>query len=98
MGALCLNLLENFDCFIAGSKVKIISNHEPLRHILNGKHKLKGRLMRWCLQLSCYNLQIVYKPGDTNLAADFLSRLEKKSTLHFLEFSYLLILQSFSNF
>ena len=68
--------LENFDCFIAGSKIKVHTDHEPLKHIFNGKHKLKGRLMRWCLQLSCYNLEIIYKPGVTNTAADCLSRLE----------------------
>ena len=68
--------LETFDCFIAGSKIKVITDHEPLKHIFNGKNKLKGRLMRWCLQLSTYNIELVYKPGVTNTAADCISRLE----------------------
>ena len=67
--------LENFDCFIAGSKVRIIIGHELLKHIFSGKNKLKSRLMKWCLQLSCYNLEIIYKPGVTNTAADCISCL-----------------------
>ena len=31
--------------------------------------------MRWCLQLSCYNLEMMHKPGVTNTAADCISCL-----------------------
>ena len=65
-----------FDCYIAGSKIEVYTDHLPLKCIFTNSTKLNGRLMRWSLQLVNYDFEIIYKEGPKNTAADCISRLE----------------------
>ncbi len=64
---------------IYGQKLFVVTDHEPLKWILN-KKDLSQRLMRWALQLQDYNLTIITKPGKRHQNADALSRLNKDIT------------------
>ena len=65
--------LTEFDVYLHGSPFVVESDHHTLQTLLT-QPKLSRRLARWTDFLSEYDLQIVYRPGATNLAADALSR------------------------
>jgi hypothetical protein len=60
--------------FLLGRKFKIISDHKPLKWIMNVKDP-GSRLLRWRIRLEEYDYEIVYKPGKQNANADALSRI-----------------------
>ena len=73
----CLALilaLQHFEVYInAGIPLTVYSDHNPLTFI----HKMKNhnqRLLRWCLMLQEYNLEIKHVRGVDNIIADCLSR------------------------
>ena len=49
------------------------TDHEPLKYIYVQPH-LNARQARWLERLAELDLNIVYKPGVENVAADVLSR------------------------
>lgn len=65
--------VAKFRGYIEGSKFITVTDHQPLKWLLNLKSPT-GRLARWALQLQPYNLEIKYSPGKTNILADTLSR------------------------
>jgi hypothetical protein len=70
----CLSLiwcLQTFRPWIWGRTVKAVVDHKSL--VLLEK-ATKGRLCRWCLQLSEFDLEIVWRPGKKLGDADGLSR------------------------
>jgi transposase InsO family protein len=63
-----------FECYIYGKKVLIYTDHEPLT-TLKSLQEPTGRLGRLFLKLQEIDYDLVYKPGDENVNADFVSRL-----------------------
>ncbi|XP_037524947.1 uncharacterized protein LOC119401719 [Rhipicephalus sanguineus] len=65
--------------YIAGRKVTFVTDHQPLLGILGpGKPTaqfLSPRMTRWCIKLSAYDYNIVYRQGKNHQNADALSRL-----------------------
>ncbi|KAM9999378.1 hypothetical protein ACTFIZ_002933 [Dictyostelium cf. discoideum] len=71
----CLAIIESikyFKSYINGRKVKIITDHQPLKYLLTGK--FTDRITRWTVLLQEYNYEIIYRPGKENFLADALSR------------------------
>ena len=56
-----------------GTKTTIVTDHHSLRFFHSQRH-LSPRQIRWMEFLQQFDLNIVYKPGTTNIVADALSR------------------------
>lgn len=65
--------LTKFRGYIDGSKVHVVTDHQPLKWLMSLKAPT-GRLARWALQIQQFDLDISYAPGKTNVVADLLSR------------------------
>ena len=66
--------IQMFQKYVRGQRFVVESDHSCLQWL--HKHANQNRrLMRWSLNLSDYNFVIVYRKGNTNVAADALSRL-----------------------
>ncbi|GFT48300.1 retrovirus-related Pol polyprotein from transposon opus [Trichonephila clavipes] len=66
--------LNKFDKWIYGTKVEIISDHNPLKY-LNQTTPKSPKLTRWALALQRWNHSITHRPGIQHRSADALSRL-----------------------
>ena len=66
--------LRKFRNFIFGTRVTIISDHNPLFYLKECAPK-SAKLTRWALGLQEFDISWVYRPGSRNQAADYLSRL-----------------------
>ena len=71
--------VKHFRHYIYGHHCTVITDHQPLRSLLNTPHP-SGKLVRWGLALQEVNLEIVYRPGRKNSAADALSRVPFHAT------------------
>jgi len=65
--------LTKFRHYLLGTFVKIITDHASLK-FLSTQPNLSQRQARWMEILQEYNYEIQYKPGNTNVVADSLSR------------------------
>ena len=70
--------LQHWRHWLEGTKepVRIITDHRNLEYFKNPR-PLNRRQLRWLEQLTHYNYEIAYRPGDKNCAADALSRKEE---------------------
>jgi hypothetical protein len=66
--------LTKFEKWIFGTKVEIITDHNPLR-FLNDTTPKSPKLTRWALALQRWDYVISHSPGKLHLSADALSRL-----------------------
>ena len=68
--------LNHFDVYVkgAGRPVRVFTDHNPLV-FLNKMRNTNQRLMRWCLVLQDYDLEINHVKGSENVLADALSRI-----------------------
>lgn len=70
--------LEHFNTYCEGHEYTVITDHEALKYIRSNKNSVSQasfkRIGRWQNRLQPYNLEIQYKPGKDNHAADLLSR------------------------
>jgi hypothetical protein len=64
--------LEHFNTYCEGHDYVIITDHQALSFIKTTK--TSKRVHRWNLRLASYKLDIMYKKGSDNYAADLLSR------------------------
>ncbi|XP_076059845.1 uncharacterized protein LOC143036400 [Oratosquilla oratoria] len=72
--------LKKFQVFLDG-KVVVLSDHNPLKYIVDGKTK-SDRLARWALALQGHDISLRHISGKDNVIADALSRPDAKcSTL-----------------
>ncbi|XP_077520001.1 uncharacterized protein LOC144129806 [Amblyomma americanum] len=75
----------HFRQYIAGRKVTFITDHRPLLGILGPKNHmpstLSPRMTRWCIKLSAYDYDLVYRSGNKHQNADALSRLPLDATV-----------------
>jgi hypothetical protein len=54
--------IKHFCPYLYGRRFKVVSDHKPLKWIMNVKDP-GSRLLRWRIQLEEYDYEIVYKPG-----------------------------------
>ena len=66
--------LKKFRVYVLGRKVVARTDHAALSHMLR-KTDLTGRIARWKLILSEYDVHYVTRPGERHRNADGLSRL-----------------------
>ena len=66
--------LKKFRVYVLGRKVVARTDHAALSHMLR-KTDLTGRIARWKLILSEYDVHYVTRPGEKHRNADGLSRL-----------------------
>jgi len=52
----------------------VYSDRNPLTYVVNCAPKI-ARLTRWALVLQQYDIELHYKKGENNIAADSLSRV-----------------------
>ncbi|XP_068213448.1 uncharacterized protein [Palaemon carinicauda] len=74
--ALCLiKALTHFDVYLSNSKYPIVvyTDHNPLVFIRRFKDKIM-RILRWCLTLQEYDLEIRHITGRDNVIHDVMSR------------------------
>ena len=66
--------------YLIGKKFQLRCDHQPLEFIFNPLRQLpkvtSARLMRWALQLSAYDYDILYVKGESIPHVDALSRLD----------------------
>ena len=65
--------LTSCDYYIRHSKVIVHTDHQPLKHLLNTNIQNR-RVQLWTLNISSYNVDIQYIPGEQN-CSDLLSRI-----------------------
>uniref|UniRef100_A0A7I4Z234 RNA-directed DNA polymerase n=1 Tax=Haemonchus contortus TaxID=6289 RepID=A0A7I4Z234_HAECO len=59
--------------FIHGLRTVVLTDHQPLTALFN-RSNVSARILRWSLELQCYNLEIKFVKEKTNVVADALSR------------------------
>ena len=65
--------IRHFRPYLYGHACKVYTDHEALKSLLNTPHP-SGKLARWGLTIQELDLEIHYRPGRSNQAADALSR------------------------
>ena len=66
---------QQFDSFLRGNKVYVLTDHKALKWLLNYKTPT-GRIARWIAYLQQFDFEIKYKPGVKHANADCLSRIK----------------------
>lgn len=86
--------LEKWRPFVGGSRTAVFSDHASLQWLTNIKNPT-GRLARWVLRLSQFDLEMHHIKGADNLLPDLLSRNpyendedDKEEQLHVAAFSF----------
>ena len=69
-----IKALQHWRHWLEGTRepVRIITDHRNLEYFKN-PHPLNRHQLRWLEQLTHFNYEIAYRPGDQNCAADALS-------------------------
>jgi RNase H-like domain found in reverse transcriptase/Reverse transcriptase (RNA-dependent DNA polymerase)/Integrase zinc binding domain/Integrase core domain/SCAN domain len=62
-----------FSVYFGSTKVTVYTDHNPLV-FLQKMCNHNQKLLRWCLELQQYNLNIHHRPGKDNIIPDLLSR------------------------
>ncbi|KIH54937.1 hypothetical protein ANCDUO_14914 [Ancylostoma duodenale] len=65
--------LEKFRPYVFGAKIKVLTDHSPLRSLLY-RTELNGRLAKYQIAIMGYDVTIEYRPGKQNTVSDALSR------------------------
>ena len=66
--------LRKVDHIVWGSKIHLFVDNSPLFYTINAKPS-SGKLMRWAIALSKYDIDMHYIAGNRNTVADALSRI-----------------------
>lgn len=69
----CLFGIDKFRPYVDGVHFTIITDHSSLLWLNNLKNPT-GRLARWAMKLSQYDMEIIHRKGSLNLLPDALSR------------------------
>ncbi|GMF23303.1 unnamed protein product [Phytophthora fragariaefolia] len=65
--------IKLFRPYLYGRRFTIVTDHAALKWLMTSS-KLTGKLHRWALTLQEYDFDVEYRPGNTNVVADALSR------------------------
>ena len=68
--------------YLTGKHFKLITDQKSVAYMFDTKHhsKIKNdKVMRWRIELSMYNFDIIYRAGEENIPADALSRVKSMS-------------------
>src|SRR5258707_9293662 len=70
-----IRALEQWRHHLEGGKhpVKVLTDHKNLEYFMMAQ-KLNRRQARWSTYLSCFDLDLSYRPGKSNAKPDLLSR------------------------
>lgn len=72
---------QKFHQYVYGRRIQVETDHKPLQSIFRKPlHDIPARLQKMVLTLQCYDLDVTYKPGNTLVVADHLSRNYLKET------------------
>ena len=69
---------RQFHVYLADKPFEILTDHITLRYIQKMHLSGNNRLTRWALFLQQYKFVVTHKSGDTLMAADSLSRLDRE--------------------
>ena len=69
-------VVDKFNFYLYGSEFKVYTDNNPLTYI-HKSLKVDATTQRWLAALGEYDFSIHYKPGNTNIDADILSRLHE---------------------
>ena len=71
-----------FDQYIAAKHFTVYSDHKPLQHIFaKCLDQCPPRIQRWKLALARYSFTLLYRPGQSLVIADMLSRAHRNDLL-----------------
>lgn len=73
--------VQHFHKFLIGRKFVIITDHQPLKSMMNIRNIPKGRRGKWIMELQQYDPEIRYRSGKKNGNADALSRMIDKEKI-----------------
>jgi transposase InsO family protein len=68
-------ITDKFHDYLYGNKCDVFTDSNPLTYVLSSA-KLDATGHRWLAQLSAYDFAVHYKPGQSHVDADALSRLD----------------------
>ena len=68
--------INTFRGFLAGASFILYTDHNPLV-FLHNMSAVNSRIMRTLMELAEFDFEVRYRPGTSNEAADFLSRLSE---------------------
>jgi len=74
--------LRGWKHYLCGKHFTLYTDQEAVSYIFNSKKltKIKNdKLMRWRCELSCFDFEIIHRPGKENVAADAMSRVVSAS-------------------
>ncbi len=69
--------LKEFRTILLGQQITIYTDHKNLTY----KTLTSNRVLRWRLYIEEYNPELIHLPGEKNIVANALSRLEKSDTI-----------------
>jgi hypothetical protein len=74
--------MQHFKSYLWGVRFTLITDHKPLVSILNGRNyeNLSLRLCRLATKMLAYEFSCVYRAGEMNTVADYLSRVRRPCT------------------
>ena len=79
-----VDALRKLKHYLAGKHFTLITDQQSVAFMFSQVHtgKIKNdKIQRWRLELSCFDFDVVYRPGKDNVAADTLSRMSLCSAL-----------------
>ncbi len=68
-----VKVIKHFSFYLYGRKFDVLTVHESLQSMMTKFQKNK-RVLRWTLSLMDYSFNIIYRKGEENTVADWLSR------------------------
>lgn len=71
--------------YLTGRHFTIKTDQRSVRFMFDKQHKIKvknDKILRWRMELSCYDFDIVYRPGRDNITPDVFSRSYCSITCH----------------
>ena len=80
-GFAIVHSMEKFDWALRGRKFEVYTDSYSLKWMQTAT---MGKVARWASRLAEYEMTIIYRPGKTNVVADFLSRYIKETSDEFI--------------
>jgi hypothetical protein len=69
-----VNAIKTYRCYLYGRKFTLITDHAPLRWLMNLKDP-SSQLARWSILLQNFNYDVIHRPGRRHSNVDALSRI-----------------------